>query len=224
MLRHLVNAFLSKFLNPKNKSHFISQLPTSSKLLDVGCGNDSPALVKSLRPDIYYVGLDVVDYNQASSAQADEYLLIDPLNFAAGVYDGRRQFDAVISSHNLEHCFDRSSVLEAMTDAVAEYGQIFLAFPTESSVRFPSRLGTLNYYDDSSHIDAPPVFSKVLSHLQEQGFKVNFSSPRYRPPLLWLIGLFQERASSKRNRIMFGTWGFWGFEAIIWASKTGNHK
>ena len=224
MIKTICDALSWKFLNPKNKAHFIAQLPKSAKLLDVGCGNDSPSLVKSIRQDIYYVGLDVGDYNQSSSTQADEYLLIDPLNFAAGVYDGGRQFDAVISSHNLEHCFDRSSVLQAMTDAVADSGQIFLSFPTESSVSFPSRLGTLNYYDDSSHIDAPPVFSQVLSHLQKQGFKVNFSSPRYRPPLLWLIGLFQERTSSRRHRIMFGTWGFWGFEAIIWASKTGTHK
>jgi hypothetical protein len=51
-------------VNQKYKPDFILQLPRGAKVLDVGCGNNSAQSTKKLRPDIYYVGLDVGDYNQ----------------------------------------------------------------------------------------------------------------------------------------------------------------
>ena len=46
-------------------------------MLDVGCGNNSPRIAKSIRPDIYYVGVDVGDYNQENGSIecADEYIV-----------------------------------------------------------------------------------------------------------------------------------------------------
>lgn len=216
----LWNKFLWNYLNPKNKTHFLAQLDPKSRILDVGCGNDSPALVKTYLPNAYYVGVDVSDYEQNSSFLADEYILIAGEKFADGVSALGERFDAVISAHNLEHCFDRIAILEAMCRTIAPGGKLFMTFPTEKSIRFPSREGTLNYYDDSTHQDIPPKFANVIDILETHGLQIEFSSRRYRPLLLWLVGAFQEKRSRELKKVLFGTWGFWGFEAVIWAKKT----
>ncbi len=48
------------------------------------CGNNSPAAVKEQRPDLYYVGLDVADYQQNVDpvTVADEYVISSAETFA----------------------------------------------------------------------------------------------------------------------------------------------
>ena len=48
----------------RGRETFLKTVKHGSVVLDVGCGNNSPAYFKALRPDIYYIGLDVGDYNQ----------------------------------------------------------------------------------------------------------------------------------------------------------------
>jgi len=54
------------WLRTRGKDAFVLSLPQSARLFDVGCGNDSPRRVKNLRADIWYIGLDVQDYEQRS--------------------------------------------------------------------------------------------------------------------------------------------------------------
>ena len=95
-----------RLLNQKYKPDFIVQLPHAAKILDVGCGNNSAQSTKKLRPDVYYVGLDVGDYNQADppARHADEYVITSSGMFAAEIEKRPDSYAAVISSHNLEHC------------------------------------------------------------------------------------------------------------------------
>ena len=214
--------FISSFLMSRGRDRFIRSLPAGAKLLDVGCGNNSPERVKIQRPDIHYVGIDINDYNQSSFSLccADEYITADPANFSREIALRKNHFDAVISSHNLEHCEQPWDVLMAMLDSLKSGGSIYLSFPSEKSVLFPSRRGTLNFSDDPTHRFLPP-FDTIADFMAARGFSFPISTRRYRPPLLFLMGLILEPIGFLigRNMPWGSTWALYGFESIIWAIK-----
>lgn len=214
---------LVTFLRPRGKLGFLRSLPPRARILDVGCGNDSPRDAKILRPDLVYHGLDVADYNQtdAPDRYADTYRLVRPDDFASAI-SGFGPMDAIVSAHNLEHCNDPQAVLQAMMAALAPGGRLYLAFPCEASARFPHRRGTLNFFDDASHQHVPH-WQSILDALRGGGFELEFVRQRYRPALLATIGLGLEPLSmlARRNMPASSTWALYGFESIIWARKPG---
>jgi SAM-dependent methyltransferase len=205
----------------RGKGSFVRAVPINSRVLDVGCGNNSPEWFKTIRPDIYYVGVDVADYNQAKDPAkfADEYLIIDPDDFAAKIEEFRGQMDAVVSSHNLEHCNNSNTVLNAMISALKPGGKIYLSFPCEESVNFPHRNGCLNFFDDSTH-KAVPHWNSVVTAIKDRGCTFNYIAKRYRPFPLVLKGALLEPISAIRRTVMpdGSTWALYGFESVIWAT------
>jgi len=127
------------FLQPRHKVDFLSSLPPTVSILDVGFGNNSPCRTKDIFPNCNYVGLDIGDYNLENTSCADQYLLTTPQNFANKIAQFSSVFDVVVSSHNLEHCNERCKVLESMIGALKNEGEMYLSFPCEQSVFFPSR-------------------------------------------------------------------------------------
>lgn len=210
----------SKFHYPDwGKEKFLRQLPPKSRILDIGCGNDSPQFTKNILPECHYVGLDIGDYNQNHPELADRYVIASPGEFAEKISELGNDFDAVVSSHNLEHCDDRDAVLRNMLLAVKPGGMLYLAFPSVDSLTFPSREGTLNYHDDKTHQGQPPDFGKTISVISGAGFDLVYASSRYQPAVRWLIGLYHETTSITRRHVDTETQAFWGLEAIIWARK-----
>ena len=110
---------LQRMLRPRGKDAFVAMLPARAHIFDIGCGNRSPERVKALRPDLHYVGLDVQDYEQSthSVGMANEYRITSPERFLDAITSENRSMDAVISSHNLEHCKDPIAVIQAMAAA-----------------------------------------------------------------------------------------------------------
>lgn len=211
---------ISIILKSKARNAFLWRLPKASKLLDVGCGNNGPQIAKSIVKNCHYVGIDIDDYNQNSSHLADEYILTEPDDFARSINSLNDDFDAVISNHNLEHCNDRELVLNAMCDRLKVSGRIYLCFPSERTVSFPrGRSGTLNYYDDSTHVDLPPTVSWVSERLVANGLRIKCLKRSYKPFFLWFIGGLLEPISKITKRVGPETWAFYGFEAIIVAEK-----
>lgn len=221
MLRSL-NHLVKLLVRPHGKVGFLSRLPTCAVLLDVGCGNGSPARVKDQRPDIVYTGLDVNDFNHAipPDLHADRYLVVSPQNFASEIETLKGSYDAVISSHNLEHCLEPDRVLSAIVSALKPNGRLYLSFPAEESVNFPSRKGTLNFYDDPTHREVPK-FRAVIDKLEQHGMTIELARKRHRPPILFLAGLILEPLSILTGRTMPGlsTWALYGFESVIWARR-----
>jgi SAM-dependent methyltransferase len=218
----VIEAYVRTFvhlLRGQGKVRFIKSLQKNATLLDVGCGNDSPLICKFLRSDIYYVGLDIGDYNQNRNSinSADEYILTTPDMFPTAITNIHTTFDAVISSHNLEHCSAPNAVLDAMLRALKPGGRIYLSFPSEASIVFPKRRG-LNFFDDSTHKEVVRI-KGVLEQITSAGFIVDYVAEQNRPRLLNLIGLLLEPLSSFCGKVMVGTWEYYGFESIIWATK-----
>lgn len=212
---------LVTWLRPRGKLAFLRSLPSGASVLDVGCGNNSPRDAKVLRPDLVYTGLDVGDYNQQDSIRyADAYVVVPPAGFANAIRANAGRMDAVVSSHNLEHCDDPGAVLHAMAVALRPGGRLFLAFPCEESVHFPSRRGTLNFFDDATH-QAVPRWEPVVDTLRACGLTLVYANRRYRPTLLATLGLALEPLGWLLGRNMPGgsTWALYGFETVIWALR-----
>lgn len=216
------NFFLKALMRYRGRVAFLRTMPFGSTLLDVGCGSNSPARLKGQRPDIHYTGLDIADYNHTRPPQdfADCYILVSPASFSAEIEKFRGQFDAIVSSHNLEHCLEPERVLCAISGALREGGRLYLSFPCEESVRFPKRAGTLNFSDDPTHRQVPN-FKCVLDILVANQMRLDFVRKRYRPPLLFLVGLILEPFSALLGRTMPGlsTWALYGFESVVWATR-----
>ena len=216
----LLKFYYQIFFRPKGLFSFLNKYHSQGlKLLDVGCGNDASFNIKSRFPELYYVGLDIADYNLTKPNLADEYVIVQKENFDKSIRDFGNIFNLVVSSHNLEHCDDKYATLNSMLSVVKKGGKIFLAFPCEKSINFPSRRITLNYFDDLTHQQTPPDYKIVLNILNENNFDIIFKTRSYRPLFLTILGFLQEPLSRLINRNLQGTWALFGFETIIWAQK-----
>ena len=216
-----IKTILKLFLRPNGKIDFLSSIPKNSFILDVGCGNNSPLVVKSFLPNSYYVGIDVDNYNNDYDVEqvADEYILSDPNDFVKSLNSLDNNFDAIISSHNIEHCNDRIGVLNAMIDKLNYRGKIYISFPSKESINFPKKIGCLNYFDDPTHKDLPPDFDLILEILRKKNLKVIFSKASYKPFLLSCIGIFSNLISYFTHKVHAGMYEIWGFESIIIAEN-----
>jgi len=215
MLKKIKKQLLNKF-NPLGFENFLETIPPNSRILDVGCGNDSPRKVKSVLPNCYYIGIDICDYNQSSKVFADEYHIVEKEIFNKTI-DSFSNIDVVISYHNIEHVNNRKECLNAMKKVLKRNGLLYLVTPSENSIFFPSRNGTLNYYDDITHKLTPLRFADTINNLKHNGFKIIKSRKQYRPIVFFIIGLFKELF--KPQKTTFYSWCFYGFESIILAKK-----
>ena len=89
--------------------------------------------------------------------------------------------------------------------------------PSEKSAFFPSRKGTLNYYDDKTHKYKPVNFLKTRAFIEKNGFKIKKSKKQYKPLFFFIIGFFKEFFNPKKTN--FYAWSFYGFEMVIVAKK-----
>ena len=84
-----------------------------------------------------------------------------------------------------------------------------MSFPDDRSVNFPSREGTLNFYDDPTHIYLPDL-KEIINCLSENGMSVVKVKKGYRPFYYRFIGGGVELLSRKRGKVLPGTWAYWG--------------
>lgn len=116
-LKHYLRSRIISIIGSKHQASFILKLPKKAKVLDIGCGPKSPERAKIIRPDIYYVRIDISEgYNELSATVADEYIPTSGEDFADTIDSLPNDFDAVISSHNLEHCNYPMKTLDAICE------------------------------------------------------------------------------------------------------------
>jgi SAM-dependent methyltransferase len=213
---------LARLLRPAQKTAFMHHLPDGSSLFDIGCGNRSAERAKRIKPDLRYVGIDVAEFLQSAESLAamDRFEIVDPAQFALGITEIGEQFDAVVSSHNIEHCASPDDVIDAMCKALKPGGRLYLAFPSEASARFPKRAGTLNFWDDETHSNLPD-WDRIISRLTANGMIFDKKVRRSRPLVFAIAGLIIEPWSAIARKVdtKGAVWAFWGFESIIWARK-----
>jgi SAM-dependent methyltransferase len=209
------------WIKPNSKRVFIKNLGKNARIFDIGCGNDSAILIKGILPKCNYTGIDIDDYNISDACKSlmDTYVLSKPDEFSDMIGTFKSSFDGVISNHNLEHCDEPSKTLDSMLLSLKAGGKIFLAFPSKETVRFPSREGTLNYFDDKTHKYSPPDCDEIIKKLANHGLTITYVKKKYQPFIPYLIGAILEPISIVRKKVMRGTWEYYGFETIIQAKK-----
>jgi len=207
--------FLNKFIKkyPKHKI----------KVLDVGCGNKSPSITKSLFPKIEYFGLDKEDYNltiEDKKILENRYFHIDLENLSElNNLLPDDYFDFIIMSHVIEHTTRGIEILEILTKKVKVGGGIYIEFPSVKSLSLPSMHGTLNFCDDSTHVRLYDI-KEVANTLIKCGFKVIKAGTRrnfIRCLLTPMVVVYQLIKIKKIAGSAF--WDILGFAEFVYAVK-----
>ncbi len=196
-------------------------------ILDIGCGNHSPSKMKRLFPESVYTGVDIAEYNidQADKDVAD-YLHIlncDSVDFAnqLDLAVPNNISDIAIMKHVIEHLSTPFDVLEVLCKKVKPNGLIYLTFPSERSVFLPSAKGTLNFYDDSTHIWIPSI-REISNFLVAHDYKPISINHANRGGILYiLMGILSlplqavEKILTGKFTANYGTWCLFGFESVM---------
>jgi len=143
------------------------------RILDIGCGNNSPSITKHWFPRCHYSGADIQQYNN----NADDLKAMDKF-YPVGV-DGSgysdipdSSFDLIILHHVIEHMAAPTPILVEICSKLKPGGCIWIAFPSVRSLAFPSAVeGTLQFCDDDSHVYVPGV-REVSNVLLANGVKI----------------------------------------------------
>lgn len=124
------------------------------KILDVGAGNHSATRTKEIFTNCEYYGIDKC-CTYANGIEdirlMDKFYEMDleKLGFDEIPND---YFDVIIITHVIEHLKNGDKVVVKLLDKMKRDGIIFLEWPRFKSTKFPSKKGTLNFFDDESHV------------------------------------------------------------------------
>jgi len=208
--------FIKKTLRPRGQRSFISSIQKENcEILDLGCGKNS-IFLKSIKPNSSVYGVDISFFEQTNESKAlyDNLIICEAENFAQSIQNIEKNFDIVISNHNIEHCNDPQATFRAMVDKTRVGGMLYISTPSLNSIDFPSRGGVLNFYDDPTHIS--PIDLVKLLESESHRLECKYYNKSYKPPIWWFLGATQEYISKKRNFIRYGTYDYYGFEQIMW--------
>jgi SAM-dependent methyltransferase len=136
-------AFLHKHFNNRN---FV--------LLDIGAGNHSASKTKSLFPNCTYHGLDIDrDYsNSENDFKAMDFFYEMDLTKLDYSSIPNNYFDCILINHVIEHLHNGEEVLVHLLPKLKPNGLMYIEYPGSKSTKLPSMYGTLNFYDDLSHV------------------------------------------------------------------------
>ncbi len=142
-------------------------------ILDVGAGSHSASITKQWIPKCQYTGIDIsreYDNTEEDFKLMDEFIEMDltKLKFDA-IPDNK--YDLIIMSHVIEHLYNGDEVIAGLVSKLKSGGVIYIEFPSERSVKFPSMRETLNFYDDPTHCRIYTV-KEVSELLTGKGLKV----------------------------------------------------
>lgn len=187
-------------------------------LLDVGCGNDSAGQTKKWFSKCNYTGIDCVSPPPAELSSMEKFVLLDLSRQSLdAVSDGH--FDVILFSHCIEHLPNGLDVLRCLCDKLAPNGRIYIEFPSELSTRLPHMKGTLNFYDDPTHVRLYTL-GEVSAVLRDGGLRIVRAGRRRDWATILLSPLHQLHHLLKRRRFSAGAlWDLLGFADSVHAHK-----
>ena len=193
------------------------------RILDVGCGNNSPTTTKRWFPGCHYSGADIQSYNLSDDdkeAMDDFYSLGTDGSGYSAIPD--RSYDFIILHHVLEHMTKPMETLRVICSKLKDGGYIWIAFPSLRSLALPSADGSLQFCDDPTHQYLPDV-REVSNVLLANGVKIDHAG-RSRYLVREFIGAvilpwaFLRRAI-KGQLSGRGLWYIFGFEDHVFGHR-----
>jgi trans-aconitate methyltransferase len=191
------------------------------RLLDIGAGNHSASKIKNVFPQCEYHGVDLErDYN---NNEADFHLM-------AGFYEmdltklqmssiPDNYFDGIWMVHVIEHLYNGDEVILNLLPKLVSGGYLYIEYPGIKSTKLPSMYGTLNFYDDSTHVRVYSV-KELTALLEKNGCTVIKGGIR-RNVWFMLAMPFRIIASWISGKKLQGNifWDLFGFAEYVWVKK-----
>jgi SAM-dependent methyltransferase len=192
------------------------------KILDVGCGNNSPTRTKRYYPKCLYYGLDIISHDDAGDknlAAMEQFFEIDLSNISSLSKIPDLFFDCIILSHVVEHLENGTEVIAVLLQKLVVGGVIYVEFPSPKSVNFPSMRGSLNFYDDPSHVRVYQL-EEISTVLSNNGFSITRAGTRRSLKRILFLPLYA-LVSLVYHGYVGGSvlWDFFGFADYLIAVK-----
>jgi ubiquinone/menaquinone biosynthesis C-methylase UbiE len=218
----LKNSF--KRIIGKPKYHFLKREFNSRpfRLLDIGGGSgDSSVEVKELFPNCEYNCLDIVEpeqYRQREAGNTKRYWQKDlQLLDYSDIPDD--YFDVLVLTHIIEHLTNADAVIENMIPKLKSGGTIYIEYPGLGSTRLPSMPGSLNFFDDKTHVRIYSVH-ELYNVLLRAGCEPEAGGIRRNWARIMLFPLLLPYKLLKRTKtIGYEFWDVCGFAEYVWARK-----
>jgi len=207
--------------NPK--FHFLHQTFGNGAftLLDIGAGNQSATKTLALFPSCSYYGLDLSrNYNNTSDdfALMKGFFEMDLTKLDFSILPDAF-YDAILIVHVIEHLHNGEEVLKGLLPKLKPGGSMYVEYPGKRSTRLPSMKGTLNYYDDSTHVRIYTV-RELEALFIRHGCEIMDSGTR-RSWFYVLATPFRILFRWLRGKAVTGNifWDLLGFAEFVWAKK-----
>ena len=189
-------------------------------ILDVGCGNSSATKFKEFFSQSKYWGIDRTNYNNTDEDfnSMFKFILADLENDSLEEVPNQ-YFDLVVIAHVIEHLRNYDEVLVRIIDKIKGGGYLYIETPSVESVKFPSRLGILNFFDDPTHIK-PISIDEIEKIMISRNMKVIIKGKRKSARELFLLPLTLLK-DLVTLRTVKGTslWNLYGFATYVLCKK-----
>lgn len=190
-------------------------------LLDIGAGNHSASKTKGVFPNCEYHGVDLDktyhnDERDFEAMAAFYEMDLTLLNFNS-IPDA--YFDFIRMTHVIEHLHNGDEVVSGLLPKLKPGGYIYVEFPGVKSTRLPSMEGTLNFYDDKTHVRV--YSSKELGQqMSKEGCRILSSGTRRNMAFI-LAMPFLTASALLRGKKLQGPyfWDILGFAEYVFAQK-----
>jgi hypothetical protein len=129
-------------------------------------------------------------------------------------------FDFIRMAHVIEHLHNGDEVIKGLLPKLKKGGYIYIEYPGKKSIKLPSMEGTLNFYDDPTHVRIYSV-KEISALLDQQNFKIVSSGTRRNPAFLMAMP-FSIAGNLIRGKKLQGNmfWDLLGFAEFVLAKKS----
>lgn len=213
---------IATFVKPTRFRYALSRLKRGNiKILDIGCGNNSPSVTKHWFPSSTYHAADIQEYNlsKVDKPCIDRFF---PVTVDYQGYDAieNYSYDFVIVNHVLEHTDNPARLAGIAATKVRPDGILWIAYPSFHSLSLPRGFDgvcTNSFCDDPTHISVVDSIA-VCTALVRSGIRIAAAGPSH-DPIRMLLGLFLLPMNFirliVRGRVGRGLWYVMGFEDRI---------
>jgi trans-aconitate methyltransferase len=190
-------------------------------LLDIGAGNHSASKTKKWFPNCEYHGLDLNknynnDENDFKLMQSFYELNLEDLNLDSVP---NAHFDFIMMAHVIEHLKNGDQVLVKLLAKLKPGGYLYVEYPGIRSTRLPRMKGTLNFFDDDTHVRVYSLTELYNLFLKNNTEIIKGGTRRYMPNIL-MMPLKVIHNLIKYGKILPSIfWDFFGFAEFILIKK-----